>query len=569
MTKTSKPWYKRRRYWTAAILALLVYFCLIPSPLRVSPETTGYTEPLLPNGDVDYFGVYEQTYIDKLSPPENNGQRLLIAALGPNILEQNAIAYAVPWEEFPTNERSKQWFENTWIPLCEHMYIDPYVKPRLLDNPDYYRFMQKEWEAKMKEESLPAYSNDDTGFKATEALRQKLSAAPWTAEEYPDIVRWLAERSPVLDLFGIAVRKPNFVCWRPRPEFGTLYFLTLPEVQANRHFGRELSVRVTERLGRGDVDGAWEDVMSMFYLSRKHYIHDPIFVVNLVGIAIEGNGGKSAQLVLQHGNPTPEQLERFAQDLNSLPRRAVLDFRFERYFCGYGGLRMLQNKAVIEEIFGNSNNQQPTADLVSFFLFLFGDTACNGMTMPPGYLTLLPLDRNIAGKRITEYLQMERRLFDDSAWNVSPILMKKHVEETEKIIIERGRQLKSSWNWLRVPLIRTRSQLAADYAIDRFTPALWAAQHALDNANTRLELLRLAVALKRYKSALGDYPAALDDLVPMYLDEVPLDPCTGRKTLVYQLAPDDETAFLVHSAEWTITNSRGIARPDLFLRMAK
>ncbi|MDR0328656.1 MAG: hypothetical protein LBI05_10215 [Planctomycetaceae bacterium] len=34
---------------------------LIPSPLQISPQTTGITSPLLPNGDVDYFSAYEQT----------------------------------------------------------------------------------------------------------------------------------------------------------------------------------------------------------------------------------------------------------------------------------------------------------------------------------------------------------------------------------------------------------------------------------------------------------------------------------------------------------------------------
>jgi len=556
---TSKKWYRRRRYWSLAILAALVYFCLIPSPLRVSPETTGFTEPLLPNGDVDYFGAYERMYIHKLSPPEDNGQRLLIAALGPRVLEQVGMMDAVPWEQLPTHEMSKKWFEEYWVPLCEHMFIDPYERPRFLDSLTYHRFMKKEWEVNNQDE------NASYGHKPDEELRQKLIAAPWTAEENPDVARWLEDRSPVLDLFGIAVRKPNFVSWRPRPESGGLYAVLLPDIQANRNYGRELSIRVTERLGKGDVEGAWYDVMSMHYLSRKHYLHDPIIVTNLVGMGAEGMGNNSAKLVLRHGNPTPEQLERFAQDLDSLPRKTAVLSELELYGV-YSGLQLVRR---IDDILGEpccGGGRIPITDLETFFLYLFGG---GDQKVMPRYLSYLPLDRNIAGKRVTEFLQLQ--MSGNSTWNVNSVTTKKYLEKFDERVIEKSNQLKSSWQWLRVPLIRTRSELVADYMIDLFTPAVRAAQFALDRNNTHLEFLRLSVALERYRLANGEYPAALDALVPKYLEEVPLEPLTGRKSFVYKPspdahAPDTQSAFLLHSAKW---DEKDGMRKELFVRMAK
>jgi len=76
------------------------------------------------------------------------------------------------------------------------------------------------------------------------------------------------------------------------------------------------------------------------------------------------------------------------------------------------------------------------------------------------------------------------------------------------------------------------------------------------------------VALERYKSAKGNYPETLDDLVPVYLEEVPLDPNTGRRTLEYKLAPDDATAFLLHPAGWS-EDDEDYAQKVLFLRIAK
>lgn len=55
---------------------------------------------------------------------------------------------------------------------------------------------------------------------------------------------------------------------------------------------------------------------------------------------------------------------------------------------------------------------------------------------------------------------------------------------------------------------------------------------------------RIAVAIERYRRTHGDaVPAALSDLVPTYLTDIPEDPMTG-KPLRYRIAPD---AYIVYS----------------------
>ena len=144
-----------------------------------------------------------------------------------------------------------------------------------------------------------------------------LAGTPWKAEDHPQVAEWLKERNVVLDYFGHCVRKPNYVCWRQKEK--AMYEILLPEVQANREFARDLRIRVTYRLGLGDVEGAWYDVMSMLTLARKHYKNDPILVTNLVGASAEREGYNAAKIVLRQGNLTRDQLSRFAKDLNALP----------------------------------------------------------------------------------------------------------------------------------------------------------------------------------------------------------------------------------------------------------
>jgi hypothetical protein len=66
----------------------------------------------------------------------------------------------------------------------------------------------------------------------------------------------------------------------------------------------------------------------------------------------------------------------------------------------------------------------------------------------------------------------------------------------------------------------------------------------LASIETAKRLLVTAIALKRYHLQHGTYPASLNEMVPNYLKEVPMDPMDG-KPLRYRLRPDGD--FLLYS----------------------
>ena len=84
---------------------------------------------------VDYHFAFNAAQEEELGPPEENGWRLILQALGPRALEQNIWANTIPWDEFPTNPETKSWFEDFWTPLCEKFNLDPRERPTLLDAP--------------------------------------------------------------------------------------------------------------------------------------------------------------------------------------------------------------------------------------------------------------------------------------------------------------------------------------------------------------------------------------------------------------------------------------------------
>ena len=527
-SKPAKPWLKRKRVWGGVILILLVYFCLVPSRTRISPETTGITGPLTAEGKVDYFAAFEKLYIDKLSPPEDNGLRYMIAACGPRILEQNYIADTVPWEEMPTHEDSKRWFETQWIPLCEHLYIDPYERPMFYDLHGFYGYMRKYKEKQKAEVGEENFTDDDPDDSK---LFETLTAAPWSKDDYPVIGQWLDEYSPVLDYFGQCVRMPNYACWRSYS--GSLIAILLPDVQASRDFARSLQVRVNERVARGDIDGAWYDVMSMKHIA-VHFQNEPIFVTNLVGLAIDGIANLAAQQILTHGNPTQEQLEGFLKDLSDLPRPDAfsLSMNFER-LVPYEIMRHFKQGYGMQYYDDMIRNDANIADALSKILTL----------------RLLPFDANIAGERLTE-LYGKFGVTDFPFYqqqDSNPVLRRQYVEQMEKKTEELRDKLQNTSQLYRAPLIRTRSRLLAEYVYLYIGPAVWVTSRAFDRMEAQNEMLRLAVALEHYKMLNGEYPATLDALVPTYFPMVPLDPFTGRKTLVYKVTPDGDFPFALYS----------------------
>jgi hypothetical protein len=71
---------------------------------------------------------------------------------------------------------------------------------------------------------------------------------------------------------------------------------------------------------------------------------------------------------------------------------------------------------------------------------------------------------------------------------------------------------------------------------------------------------RAAVAIERFRLAKGSLPAKLDELVPEFLDSVPLDPFDG-KPLRYSAI--DEKSYKVWSIGWDGTDGGGDERNDI------
>jgi len=87
------------------------------------------------------------------------------------------------------------------------------------------------------------------------------------------------------------------------------------------------------------------------------------------------------------------------------------------------------------------------------------------------------------------------------------------------------------------------------------TPSLLNAPLQFARVQVRLDEVRMACGLERYRLAHGVYPKTLDALVPANLAAVPRDPVTGEP-YHYSLRPDG--TFLLYSVGWNLKDDGGV-----------
>ena len=578
MQKT--PWFARKRVWIISILLILLYLFFatqVPSPLKMTPRTIGLTDPTFYNGKLDYFAELEKTYKHRLYPKEENGFRTLLIACGPRILEWNAIADAVPWNQLPSyRDGDSCWFTDHWIPTCEQLEMDPYPQPTFLNSlcfEDRFTKLKKiaEQQAQEARQTQPSENaSDETSeewtFEKLDALDdampdyktqnirdflEKVIETPRNLKDFPEIADWLEKRSPLLDLYGECVRKPNFIGPRFRAKMG-LCDILLPDVLLQRDFAQDLRVRIGDRIANGNIDGAWYDTMSMFTLVRKHYARESFFTVQLVGIGIEGNARDATKLILQHGNPTKEQLEKMAADLDSLPEWDEPWRELE-----------IAKFAIYESL----HTMEPTE---------FTSNAYSRRTLPPipwdeSFLCNLPLDHNIAGEHLAQlYKRMELDKLSRFKYDKkNPDAAKPLLENFNQCFDEIHDKKSDAEIVFALLTIQSRSRLAAEKLVVKHQlPSCMVMLTAYERKAIQFDLLRTVVALERYEREHGAYPENLRPLVPAFLGEVPDDLYAKNTPLVYKRTPDATTPYLLYSVGENGLDDGG-TDADMVLRIEK
>jgi hypothetical protein len=279
---------------------LALFLLCVATPFAFAEDKLKIAGPLTDDGRIDYFRALEKHIYPPELATDDNGFRLFIRQFGDANLEYGG------W----TKEASPEEREFYRRQIYEKLNLDPTIPPTL---------------------KLPREPHDIVvdfyKAKGEDSYDLNAPSSPWTLEQLPMLADWLKEADAPLDAIAEAIRKPVFFApLLSNPEspivsepMDIMDDITPYDHQVfRRNIARHFQARVAFRIGKGDIDGAIDDTLTIYRLARLtaqkgtmyHYI---------AGIAIE-TMALSSPLNANPKHPlTEKQIRRILDGLAALP----------------------------------------------------------------------------------------------------------------------------------------------------------------------------------------------------------------------------------------------------------
>ncbi len=373
--------------------------------------------------------------------------------------------------------------------------------------------------------------NPDGVSEEEERVRER----PWAAKEFPRAARWLAAIDGPLDLAVVALGRPHFflplVGRRGPGGVGPLGFAHAAYLQQFRVLCGALSARAMARLGAGDAEGAWRDLLAGHRLAR-HVARGGTAAEQTLASPLQVIACQGTAAYLAAARPTAKRLGE---------QRAALD-EFAFAPTPPAGTR-------------------PTGRLVA----LNDLNVANRQLWAKGGASRRAVEASVAGAEWLTLLKSVNEAFDandaalalpDRAARAAELTRLAKAfgsagydddlrQEVELALADRQDAAEGR---------RIATALAQGRLVRQSLPAAWQRTlQARERAWQQFEVTRVAFALAAYRADSGRYPATLGDLTPKYLATVPADLFNG-KPLTYKPSGD---GFLVSSVGVNGTDDGG------------
>lgn len=552
----NRIWWHKKRYWFAAAVIVAGWITLVPScyrPNDVAPPVKNLELVRNTAGEIQYFKTLDHALLPRLADPGQNGFRDVLAALGPNVLEQRALAieFADDWGGIKSDEEwGARWWNTEWVPLCQTLGIDPEPEPPLFS---YHVFdtiggwlvrhgiTGNEPVVKAADPKNGCMEERIEWEKAIE-LSKQIQERPWTTTEYPTLAAWLDQAKPYFDIYSEAVKKPNYTSMTnirdcslsesEREQYSMLHII-LPDVQASRAFARNAATRVMNRIATGDLDGAADDILAMVRLGRHLQNGQGRFIVErLVGIAIEGIAVKSLCGWLQYGEPSKEQLVAMLDRLDAIPAPGPLEDNFDvGMLFAFDVVKCVARPTDTATELGFFKRYSVLATCIDMLNEVDGNILDLSVRSLDAPLLALPLDLNAAYDEARRW--NERCYADTIGGTLHETIMKLNELEKQLDPNKGGKRPVAPSRWTANGRGRWLGQKAALAIALEGGIIMRPAVAASIRSASLWEMARLAISLEEFKRDQGDYPQKLDELVPDYLAQLPNDPATDQPNFVY------------------------------------
>ncbi len=454
-----------------------------PVELEVSEETTYLTEPLRPDGTVDYVAALNEANGEGVTPSEN-----LIAALVPIFGPEMLAAETCRLLGVPQPSAAGTDFE-----------------------PDLDR-------------GEPAAGPDelDPSALTPDEQLERARQTPWSTEQYPAVAAWLDRNDAALDDLVRAADRPK--CFMPYVSAGDgppMMSVLLPHLSPMRSATQALCARAMRRCEQGRFDEAWSDLRAAYRLARTNQPHATL-VELLVAAAQRNLASEAATRLLQESNLSAELSRRIARDCARLP--ALPEFSNAMNLERMMFLDVVQHAyrgGGPEDMFDGTDMPWPKVPLGRLDVnHVMREANDYYKDVLPAAAIEKPEDRH----RELERLAGRYAGYSSPSASDWSIVLKYYISPPSA---RRD--------------IATRRQ--TESLLDMLTPAFGRATTVLDSSEARVRVVRAAAAVRAYEVEHDAWPASLDAA----MDAVPDDPFStepliyrveGDGFVVYSVGPD-------------------------------
>jgi hypothetical protein len=360
-------------------------------------------------------------------------------------------------------------------------------------------------------------------YRKAEKANPAASESTWAGDQdHPQTAAWLDryphELAELRAACQLEWRVPFFNLDHSSPIASDL----LPLAQSRRIGARMLLADAFREAGRGNLDAAVSDIVAVHLLGLNSV--GQVVIEDLIGVAVRGMAILAADKLLKRYVLSEEQLRELAKGFQRerLPNVFTPEIgRGERYL-------------VLDALQGIERNQFASGELGK----LFAPNIPGANLLGLGYGPFV--DRGAVLQNLNlnyDTLSQCQQLSELQGNAVNQLLkaLKASNRQVARSGEGNGKGESALSFWLGIVFSpKQRGKSVGAFLFDYSSSFIYQTAAATIRIAQQRRLLELAIALERYQRAHGNYPDSLEQLVPEFLSNLPLDHFAERGSFGYQ-----------------------------------
>lgn len=479
-----------------------------PPPYAISKETTYITEPLRPDGAVDYVAALNARLSEGVTP-DNNAAVLLLEVMGSGVVEPEIREEVYALLGVPVPESTAGALES------------------------YSDFLSRQ---------RPSLNEKERWNLHLETFHESYGE-PWKRDQFPLVAQWLEKNEQAIDLIVEASDRSRlyFPVVQDNDDAGLSLSLELSSM--TRDFARILPSRIMLSIGEGRVEAASRDLLALHRLASL--VGSRLGIIDFyVGSAIDEIARAGDLDLARSENVTRTELANHRRELANLQPFSRMSDAFDLYerFYFLDAVRGLIRGGL------ESADMNPAASIGKWLI------SCPQQKVWHRFRRL-DLDWNLV-------LTIGNTRIDQAVTALSQPRFQQRIAGLQSLRADVMKLREEAQDPQQISLLIRRKKspsevISREFGDELVMSLVFDIAEQVAEAEVRLVVKRsmviVALALEEFKLDHRTYPDELSELSPDYFESLPHDAFTGRP-LKYQ---KQDAGYLLYSAGPNGQDDRG------------